>query len=350
MLEILRLMLKVGFIVILLCVSNLTFSQGTESSNIDSVRFQYIHEFHDRFYIKPIVTVRSLSLELADNDKQVASSRYKPSSNNFLGLGLYFFDLGIELSFKLPQDENQVPPEIFGETESIDFQTNIYAKKWGGDLSYQEYEGMYLENPDDHMDGWQNGDPFPIRNDLQLRNIQANGFYVFNHERFSYRSPYIQADQQLKSQGSLQLGLFFSHFRFAADSSLIPGSAQSAFPENGDISKAKITTLAILPGYTYTLTWKNIYLNAALAVGPGQLWTTYFNNEAEEEKTGLRPVANLRGALGYNGNWYFMGITAVNQIVSSRIDNLDVNSTSANIKLFFGIRFKEKGFLTKELL
>jgi len=339
---------KVFFYILTFILSLLNFAQAQNST--DSIRSQYIHEFHDRFYIKPIVTVRSLSLELADNDKQVASSNYKPSSNNFLGLGLYFFDLGIELSFKLPQDEDQVPPEIFGETESIDFQTNIYAKKWGGDLSYQEYEGMYLENPKDHSSAWQDGDPFPIRNDLQLRNIQANGFYVFNHERFSYRSPYIQADQQLKSQGSLQVGLFFSHFRFSADSSLIPASAQPGFPQNANIRKAKITTLAVLPGYTYTLTWKNIYLNAALAVGPGNLWTTYVNDESEEEKVGIRPVVNARGALGYNGNWYFMGITAVNQFVSSRIDNLDVNSNSANIKLFFGIRFKEKGFLKKELL
>lgn len=336
---------------LLSCIVFLLIGFWANAQNTDdSIRSQYVHEFHDRFYIKPIVTVRSLSLELADNDKEVATSSYKPSSNNFLGLGLYFFDLGIELSFKLPQNEDQIPIEIFGETESVDFQTNIYAKKWGGDLFYQEYEGMYLENPEDHSDTWQNGDPYPIRNDLKLRNIQANGFYVFNHERFSYRSPYIQADQQLKSQGSIQLGLFFSHFRFSADSSLIPASAQPGFPQNANIRKAKITTLAVMPGYTYTLTWKKFYLNAALAVGPGNLWTTYVNDNAEEEKVGIRPVVNARGALGYNGNWYFMGVTAVNQFVSSRIDNLDVNSNSANVKLFFGIRFKERGFLKKRLL
>ena len=131
---------------------------------------------------------------------------------------------------------------------------------------------------------------------------------------------------------------------------LLVGTLQ---PTSGEISiEGQVAALLELgAGFHPEFTGrKNIYLNAALAVGPGNLWTTYVNDESEEEKVGIRPVVNARGALGYNGNWYFMGITAVNQFVSSRVDNLDVNSKSANIKLFFGIKFKEKGLLKKELL
>jgi len=316
----------------------------------DSLRSRYIHEFDDRFYIKPIVTVRSLSLDLIDERGAEDDIKYDPSSNNFLGVGLYMFGLGAEISFKLPQNEAEVPPSIYGETESFDLQTNIYARKWGADLSYQRYKGLYIENPRDHYDGWEDGDPYPIRDDLELEYLQANIFYIFNNQRFSYRSPYIQADQQLRSQGSLQAGLFFSNLEFEADSSLIPPGARASFPSNESIQRGRVTTIAILPGYTYTLTWKSIYLNAAIAVGPGNLWTKFNREDSEEQVVKVRPVLNFRAAMGYNGSWFFMGLTAVNQVVSARIDNLDINSSSANIKLFFGVRFREVGILKKRIL
>ncbi|WP_222933128.1 DUF4421 family protein, partial [Fulvivirga aurantia] len=306
----------------------------------DTLRATFIREFDDRLYLKPIFTIRSLSLEFADKNREADNINYKPSSNNFLGLGLYLFDIGLEVSFKLPQDDDDVPEEIFGETESFDFQTNIYARKWGADIAYQKYEGLYLEKPKNHIDSWQEGDPYPVREDLNLKYVQANWFYVFNNQKFSYRSPYIQADQQLKSQGSTQLGMFFSNFKFSADSSLIPLSAREAFPRNENITNGRITTIAVLPGYAYTLTWNNIYLNTSLAVGPGNLWIKFEREGAEEEEVKIRPVANVRAALGYNGDWFFGGITAVNQFVSGRIDNLDVNSNSANIKFFLGLRIK----------
>jgi len=322
---------------------------GKSLSNYDSVRAQNIREFHDRFYIKPLLTLRSLSLELTDEKKQVDNILYKPSSNTFLGLGLYMFDIGLELSLKVPQDVNTTPPSIYGETKSFDFQSNIYAKKWGADLAYQKYTELYMDKPANHFNNWKQGDPYPVRSDLSLKYIQANLFYILNHKKFSYRSPYIQADQQLHSKGSFQLGVFVSSFRFEADSTLIPQSAAASFPNTRNIDRARITTLAFLPGYTFTLTAKKLYLNAALALGPGNLWTRYDTEDQENNEIGIRPVFNVRGALGYNGDWFFTGITAYNQVVSARIDNLNVNTHSAHLKIFVGVRFREKGVMTKSL-
>ncbi|QSE97439.1 DUF4421 family protein [Fulvivirga lutea] len=309
----------------------------------------YIEERHDQWYIKPIVTLRTLNLDITDENQNVPDIRYSPSSNNFMGFGIYAFDLNIELSFKLPQDEEKVPADIFGKTESFDFQTNIYAKKWGADVAFQRYNGMYMEDPQNHFSDWQSGDPYPIRDDLSLRYFQFNGFYIFNHKKFSFRSPYTQADRQLKNQGSFLLSFFVSNFRFSADSTLIPPSAQAAFPLNDDLKRMRVTTLALMPGYTYTLTQNNFYINGALSLGPGHLWTAYNRGDFSEENIGFRPVFNFRGGFGYNGPQFFAGASGFFQVVSAKLDNANIASASGNIKFFVGFRIKEKGIMKKSL-
>lgn len=325
-----------------------SLQQVKRAENLE-LRKTYIKEFHDRIYIKPILTVRSLRLELREVDRVVPDITYKPSSSNYFGFGLYLFDLNLELSFRLPQNEEETPSRIFGKTESFDFQTNIYAKKWGADVAWQRYNGMYLDKPDNHFTGRQPGDPYPIRNDLSLRYFQLNGYYIFNHNKFSFRSPYVQSEQQLKSAGSVIANVLVSTFNFISDSTLIPESAQPSYIGNENFNRSRITTLAIMPGYSHTLTFQNFYINASFSIGPGHLWIRYNVDDREKEDIRIRPVINGRVALGYNGDWFFAGMTAVNQVVSAEIDNLEINSNSGNFKLFFGIRILEKGVLTKDL-
>ena len=349
--------IKFFLFVLLMIVFGESWSQLRVLDSLDRVKKEqylanrklYIEERDDQWYIKPILTVRFLNLAIEDEDKKVNEIVYSPSSNNFFGFGLYLFDLSAELSFKLPQNEDDRPSEVYGKTKSFDFQTNIYAKKWGADISFQRYNGMYVENPSSHYDDWMLGDAYPIRDDLTLRYFQANAFYLFNNEKFSYRSPYIQADRQLKSQGSFLLSFLVSSFRFEADTSLIPVKTQAAYPGNESLRKMRATTLAILPGYTYTLTAKGFYVNGSFSLGPGHLWTLYNRDDYEKEDIGFRPVVGLRGGFGYNGSKFFAGATTNLLIVSSKIDNMNVNSRSGNIKFFIGLRFEEKGVMKNRL-
>lgn len=315
----------------------------------EAVRSQYIKEYHDHIYIKPILTIRNLRLELQDANNQEDDIVYRPSSNNYFGFGIYAFDLNMELSFKLPQDQAEIPSEVFGETKAFDFQTNIYSKKWGADIAFQNYAGLYLDKPSRHYPGYQAGDPYPIRNDLSMRYFQLNAFYLFNHSRFSFRSPYVQSERQLKHAGSFMAGLFVSTFRFNADSTLIPETARPTYASNEELKEARVTTLALLPGYSHTFNYKMFYVNGSLSLGPGHLWLKYNEGPFERENIQIRPVFNLRAALGYNGDRFFGGITTVYQVVSAGISNLEVNSASGNVKIFLGLRIREKGIFKKNL-
>jgi hypothetical protein len=338
--------------VFLFTISKAQFLKRDSLQNIEveAIRKLYIKDYPDKFYIKPILTVRSLNLEFADANKAAKKLTYRPSSSNYFGFGLYAFDIGIEVNLKLPQNEKDTPPTIYGETKSFDFQTNIYTKKWGADIAFQRYSELYLDKPSSHFSNWQSGDPYPQRPDLSLRNFQMNVFYIFNNDKFSYRSAYNQADRQIKSSGSFLLSTFVSTYSYKSDSTLIPDSAKPAYLENSDMQNGRITTLAFLPGYTHNFIYRKFYFNGSISIGPGHLWIKYNENDREKEDILIRPVYNFRAALGFNGDWFFGGITLVNKIISAKINNMEINSASGNFKFFVGFRIDEFGILKEKLL
>ncbi|MGD1960028.1 MAG: DUF4421 family protein [Fulvivirga sp.] len=313
-------------------------------SRADSTYIRYVH---DKFYIKPLLTARSISLDIEDGEGRVEDVLYEPTTNTYLGLGLYLFDIGLELSFQLPNNSQYLV--IYGETDAFDFQANLYMKRWGADINFQRYSGFYLDKPADHDDGWQRGNPFPQRDDLTLNNLQFNAFYIFNNDKFSYRSAYNQADIQLRNSGSFLLGFSVSTFRFSGDSTLIPAQTQTELPTDLHVSNGRFTALGILPGYTRNFIHKQFYLNLSLSAGPAHLWSRYATESNETNDLNIQPILNIRAALGYNSDTFFGGISFVNQKISYEIDELDVNAAVGNVKLFVGYRFEEKGILKERL-
>lgn len=320
---------------------------AAQTDSAEVIRERYIQEFPDRFYLKPIVTVRNLDLKVEDRKSGLKPITYEPTTNTYLGVGVYMFNLGIEVSFRLPPSDKEI--ERYGETSAFDFQTNIYTKRWGADVAYQNYEGFYVKNPDAHFLEWRNDSPFPQRSDLEVTSFQLNGFYIFNNKEFSYRSSFMQADKQLKSSGSLLLGAMFGVFKFQADSTLVPNALeQGAFAD--DLVKAgKFTTLGVLPGYTHNFIIKDFYLNLSLSAGPANIWTRSSADDETTTSVKIRPVIGARLAVGYNSEKFFCGFSMVSQSVSYGVDNVDVSGQTGNAKLFFGIRFLEKGFMKKNL-
>src|SRR5688572_10195658 len=94
----------------------------------DSVRRYYIKQFPDYFFIYPVLKQRSLNFELG---KRGANSllTYKPNNTYSLGLGVYLFELGVELAFAIPLREQSI--ERFGESHARDIHLNVLNKRWG---------------------------------------------------------------------------------------------------------------------------------------------------------------------------------------------------------------------------
>ena len=123
------------------------------------------------------------------------------------------------MAFNLPFINND--NDIYGKTRRFDLSTHIYGRKMIFDLAMQWYKGYYLANPENIVAGWQQGDPYPSREDIKVFTFGASGWYVFNHRKFSYRAAFTFNERQLKSAGSPVLGGGFSWYFVNADSSLV---------------------------------------------------------------------------------------------------------------------------------
>jgi len=299
----------------------------------------YINTYKDKFYIKPIFSVRSAEVELKGKFDGFENVRYIPNGNSYYGLGIYILGINFELSTKFPSSW-QRPTEIYGYTNSFDLQANIYTRKIGVDLSFQLYDGFYLDKPKRHIATWQVGDVYPQRDDLTYENLHLNVFYVFNHKRFSFRSSYNQSEEQLKSAGSPILSFTFADVKISANETLFPNETLVPEVVKG-FNYADYITYAVLGGYGYNFLYKDFYANLTLSLGLGIQNREIRPNFVEKNRI-LTGVSNLRVAIGYNTDFFFAGISTVNQFTSTNLGDVDLNVGTSNFKLFLGLRFKEK--------
>lgn len=316
------------------------------AQDYDSLRSSYVQEFPDHFNAKIIGTDRLLILNLIGREGEGRRVNYAPNDRGYIGLGAYIFDVGLELAVKVPVAFERSKSK-YGETDFIDFQGNVYGRKWCFDGTFQKYKGFYLNNAIDITPGFQSGDNFPQREDLSVMNIVINGIHVFNHRKFSFRSGFNQADKQIKSAGSPILLLSASRFSINADSKLIPGDVRDSFGEAGSIEGGKFLTLSVLPGYAYNFVIRDFYLNINATGGIGLQRQNLNISPQDESMYAIEPKLNVRAAIGYDNDRFFAGGTVLMQRASINFDGMRINNTAGNFKFFVGMRFEEFGIFKK---
>ena len=312
----------------------------------DSLRRYYIKRFPEYFFVYPVFRQGSLNFELEKKDRS-ALLTFKPNNTYSLGVGLYIFEVGVELGFAIPLKERSV--ERYGKSEARDIQLNLLAKRWGVDVFYQRYGGFYLVD-DENLPV--DNEPYMQRPDIHTRNFGLTGHYVFNSQKFSFRSAYNFSERQLYSKGSFLLVSSISTFRVAADSSVVDYSRQMDFGSNVDFTRLRYTTFSIAPGYTYNLTYKNFFLNTTLTLGPAHHWINYDleGSDREHNQIAINSFVAARIAIGYNGYRLFGGISFISQGSSVKFEDVNFSNNNGVFKIVAGYRFKEFGVLKKRVL
>lgn len=309
----------------------------------DSLRRYYIKQFPDYFFVYPVLKQRSLNFELAKSDRS-ALLTYKPNNTYNLGLGVYLFEVGLEFGFAIPLRKQSI--ERFGDSKVRDIHLNGLAKRWGVDIFYQRYSGFYIvDNENEPMAN----QPFPQRSDIETQNFGVTGHYVFNHQKFSFRSAYNFSERQLYSRGSFLLFAAINTFRVAADSSIVKHNRQIDFGEAVDFTRLRYTTLSIAPGYTYNLTYNHFFLNTTLTFGPAHHWISYHLDGSNRERNdiAINPFIAARVAIGYNGYRIFGGMSFISQGSSLQFDDVNFSNNNGVFKILVGYRFNEVGILKK---
>lgn len=321
-------------------------SSSCMAQDYDSVRSIYVKEFPDYFNGQIIATDRLLILNLIGREGEKSRINYAPNDRGYIGLAAYVFDVGIGLSVKVPAAFER-DKDKYGSTDFIDLQGNIYGKKWCFDGTFQKYEGFFLNNAVDITPGFESGDNFPQRADLGVMNIIINGIYILNHQKFSFRSGFNQADKQIKSAGSPILLLSASRFGINADSVLIPDNVADDFGNLSEIVDGRFITMSVLPGYAYNLVFRDLFVNINATAGIGLQHQKLDLGNDSRAKYAIEPRFNFRAALGYDNERFFAGASFLLQRSTINMDGMRINNIAGNYKFFVGYRFKEFGILKK---
>lgn len=319
--------------IVLLSVAKVALGQHTP----DSTKSKFIEQFSDKFFIWPVIKKRSLSFDITNRSAR-QTVNYKPNNSFSLGLGIYLFEIGAEITFAVPIDERS--QSTYGNTDAREFHANFLGHGWGLDVFRQKYTGFYFP-----VRSLSAPDIFIKRPDIELTNTGINGIYVFDQKRFSLKSAYNYSERQIKSGGSFIITGNLNSFRLHADSVV---SSQQTSSSSG-IQMMRYTTLSIAGGYTYTLVYRSFFLNGALSIGPAHNWVLYSRpGEKDHYDIAINTFNDIRVSLGYNSDRFFGGMSLVAQSRAIRFEDIQLSNTNTTVKLLVGYRFNEVGVLTKK--
>lgn len=338
--------MRLRFLICCLALTVASNAQDIQISNSepqrDSLRDGYIQLFPNDFFLYPVLKQRTLSFELEKTDRSRLLT-FRPNRTYSLGVGVYLFEVGVELAFAIPVAEKTT--EIFGTSKARDLQLNMLGKRFGLDAYYQRYRGFYITDRD--FEPVKNA-PYPQRGDIVSRNIGLTGSYIFNYKKFSFRSVYNFSERQIYSKGSFLLLANLSRFKLEADSSILDDSQEAIFTAAASFRDLRYSTFSIAPGYTYNLIYRNFFLNGTLGVGPAHHWI-YFKGEVGggEHDIAINSFVAARIAIGYNGNRIFGGVAFLTQGSNVKFEEVRFSNNNSSFKVLMGYRFKEFGRLKK---
>lgn len=335
---------RITYLIILNLI--ISFKATSQDINIqDTVQNEYIKSYSDFMNVRAITSFRNLSINLSERGHPPVAN-YSPNNRGFIGFGAFLFDLGIEVAFKYPKafEGNR---DIYGSTDFIDIQSNIYGKAINFDLTFQKYEGFYLANVNDFDFIFSQDASIPVRGDMKATNTLLNIIYLFNSDKFSFRSAYNQTEKQLKNAGSFLVLTSFSYFRLQGDSAFIYSESIDPLANGTSLIDGHFNTISLLPGYAYNFVWKNFLLNITASAGAGLQHQVYTLENKDDNSWQVEPKLNLRAALTYDNNWFFAGVHYIMHDSYTSVKSLRIQTEVSNFKIFAGYRFRKFGIFKR---
>ena len=280
------------------------------------------------FYVDPsIVNDNPNSLKLAPN--------LRPQIGVLLGLKYISLSLSVATPFSVNNDR------VYGNTKFFDFNIGYFRGFFGGEFYYTDNHGMYQNS--------RNGSN-RVRTNAGLYAIGANGFYAFNHHKFSFRSSIKNQELQCKSAGSPVLMLSIGRKEVDADTALVQGSFKNPqYVSNFDnLFGLRITHFSVRPGYAYNFSIKGgrYFVSPALFVGAGYSRLTLFKGSEYVSINSFNYDLHSKLVCGYNHPKYYWNLYALYDVTLNRITTQTYTSFN-NFFVGINVGFRFRHFLKK---
>ena len=316
-------------------------SQTEVSGLKSSDSSEFIEDLSDALGLKVYAIDKFNRFSVTDHDLG-SSLYYSPNSSLNLGIGATYKWFGLGLAFNFPFINND--DQVYGNTRRFDAQTSFYGRKFIIDFYLQVYQGYYIENPDEYKNDWNEADGYPIRPDIATTSFAGSFTWIFNHEKFSAKSTFIQTELQKKSAGSLLAGGFFNLLGVYGDSAIIPNELHQTFKDDLLFNSVSVGGIGISVGYSHTFViWKNLNINLTIAPGIStqSFDVAYPNSDSTRTGNLVSGRVLARAGILYSSRKAFGGMTVSNDSFSGNTGQNQRNSINFDlgvIRFFYGRR------------
>lgn len=289
----------------------------TVQSQVDSL---YIKPFKQNFSLRTYFVQNYTSITQDFNINDYKDFEYRTNRPLSIGLGFSWNNSSLSGSYGFPfmRDEKR------GRTRTLAFQYHYYGRKIVLDFVMQRHKGMYKQHDDEDI-------PFEICPDAKVIQYGVSGFYVFNGNRFSYKSAFDLSELQLRSVGSFILGGGVYKNKIEAESSVVITGSKGAIDSIGNIQKN--IQIGVNLGYAYTWIIKRKYfISGSMTIG-ANLGTESIN-KVGKRKPDLYPSFNPRLAIGYHGDeWSVSSSFFDNQIYTFYSKDMSRGISTMSVQL-----------------
>jgi hypothetical protein len=262
----------------------------------------YVAQYPQKFMVSGFVANNFLILSHGEKE-------YSPNSPLLAGAG--FSIKNTVISLRLSQGVANLEGSEYGKTRITDFQIHNYGRKFITDIFIQNYRGFYNE-----------GTGITLYPDLRVRQIGAEGSYLFNGGRFSAKAAFEQSERQLQSAGSWILGGGAYLLR-------IESGAGEPFIKGGAIDNLQF---GVNGGYAYSWVVDEHWQLSGIATAGFSLGHDLGSGDGPPLK--VYPTALARGAASYSkNNWAVAFTMLINNRLLYAADGIDYTITAAGFQL-----------------
>lgn len=249
----------------------------------------YIEDLSDKLLIKANRDTRNETYTFVTDG---ISTTFRPNNVENYSASIDYKFIGFSIGVPKKWYENDVENYLKGKTKTLNLNLSVFVNKWMQTFNYNTVKGFYLVESPLYIANFQNG----ITPYIQLPNHKERRFggstsYIFNGDKFSYRSFSQQTQIQKKSAGSLIPTLSYEYF-YLTDSDELRYSYEKTF------------TLMASIGYQYNWIFlKNCNLSGGIASGYGASFGKTFLSDQNSTEMVWTPKFSVNLNLNLSYKW-----------------------------------------------
>lgn len=295
----------------------------------------YVTQYRGNLLVGAVVKAQSVDVGIEPEEGE--GLEYSINGMEQYGIGLDYKWLSVEALFSLPQWSDLDP--ALGKSKSRGFGLGITRNRLWARGSWNTTEGYFLNDP---LRWTGSAEPY-VRPDIKNRIFLLSVNYALSKKRrYSQRAALFQTERQKRSAGTWVAGFSGWHTTLTADSSLLSRALLDTFLlDVTGFMEAQRLILGATFGYTHTFVfWHKGFIQASLLPGLSYAQQWLATPEERLHGTGMVPVVEFKGGLGFNGDRWYCAMTAAYYYTTAQIsEKVYLSLNTGHVRFALGVRF-----------